>query len=218
MINSNQEKKLILFDFDYTLYNPDTWRKITYTNLAKKNHQRIETFLPIANKIYSESKKEGYINPIVFAKILKKYFNINNSLDETLDILYDPNSFKESFYKETKPALEKLFPLAELGIFTTNDKKFQLAKMEDVMPFFNPRYIYISKNKINILRQLKKINKSYSIILVDDLIEVLRSAKEIYPYIITVLIKQGPYYYINKLNYIPDITINNLSDLITFIK
>ena len=137
--------------------------------------------------------------------------------------LFDTRKFKDSklqdysIYGEIGRTLTQLKEIADLGIFSKGETEFQKTKLEKtgMLNFFEEKNIHIFNDKdVNLISVLQKYKNS-KLFLVDDKLEILRSAKEYMSKIITVWVKRGPYAetQVPIENFVPSATIDDLSDL-----
>ncbi len=209
------KQNLIVFDFDYTLYNAELWKELAYTALAvlfKKNPQEFAT---IAKKAYDQTRTIGYFDPKLFAEELLRTTSSQVTLEEILSVLSDQSLFQKSYYPETKGILQSLHEKALFAMFSTNDSDFQILKSKEIIHLFKNDLIFISKNKQEIIHKIAALTNEYTVYLVDDLLEILEKAKAENNEIQTVWIKQGPYATQNKNLGVfkPDKIIYNLHTL-----
>lgn len=142
--------------------------------------------------------------------------------------LFDTHKFKESqlkdynIYQEVMGVLMQLSNLANLGIFSKGETKFQKTKLErtGMMKFFKDYNIHIfddkNANLINILGKYKDSN----LFLVDDKLGVLYSAKKHMGQVFTIWVKRGPFAQNQReiSGFKPDAEVKNLSEVVKIIK
>ncbi len=206
---------LIVFDFDYTLYNAELWKELAYTALAQMFKIPFPEFATHAKEAYNRTRKIGYFNPRLFAQELLKIIPSQITEEQVLSVLSNPSFFQQAYYPETIEVLQNLHKHAVFAMFSTNDSDFQVLKSQQIIHFFNQELIFISKNKQEILHKLAALTEEYQVYLVDDLLEILEKAKAENETIQTIWIKQGPYASQNtKLGvFKPDKIIYNLHAL-----
>lgn len=141
--------------------------------------------------------------------------------------LFNTHKLKESnfqsyeAYEEVKGILMRLKTVVRLGIFSKGETQFQKTKLEKIgmLKFFEENDIHIFDDKdANLMNVLEKYKDS-KLILVDDKLGILRSAKKHLPQIITVWVKRGPYAQTQEPieDFTPNATIDNLSNLFSIV-
>lgn len=137
--------------------------------------------------------------------------------------LFDTRKFKDSqlqnynIYEEVMEVLTQLTNVAIMGIFSKGETEFQKTKLRKtgMMKFFKENNVHIFDDKdVNLIQVLEKY-KDAKLFLVDDKLGVLFFAKKHMPQIITVWVKRGPYaeHQGPIEDFVPSVTINNLSNL-----
>lgn len=214
-------KRLIVFDFDYTLYDAQHWKELAYDELAALYQKDSGEFSKIAQEVYDETRKVGYFDPMLFATALSERFpESEKKATDIVKVIYSQDLFQKSYYPRVTEVLELLKDSFKLAIFSTNHDSFQEAKQQTVNHFFEQDLVFVSKNKQQILHKIVDLTKIYQVILVDDLVEILYAAKSESSEIMTVWIKQGPYATLHAGldNFTPDLVVEKLSDLPDMIK
>lgn len=144
------------------------------------------------------------------------------------DTLFDTATFIESglaeykVYEEVIHVLEKLSVFATLVIFSKGEEQFQKTKLErtGLLKFFNEENIYIFADKnINLMQVINKYKNS-KIFLVEDILEVLNSAKKNMQQIFTIWARRGRYAQSQKaiLGFTPDAEVENLAEVVKIIQ
>lgn len=217
MKNSNT---LIFFDFDYTLFDAEKWRNITYEKLAILFKKDYRVFEPLVKSAYAKSKEGGYFDPHVFAVDLIERQSLSVSVSEVLDVIYSQETFKESYHQEVAHILKQLPSVAKLGIFSTNQKEFFLRKFVMIEEYFDKEFIFVAHDKNDIIDTIIGFTEKYQVILVDDLIDMLQLVKEKNKDITTIWIRRG--IYAEKVTdptpFKPDFTFLDTSDILSVVK
>lgn len=142
--------------------------------------------------------------------------------------LFNTHKLKESnlqsyeAYEEVKGILMRLKTVARLGIFSKGKTQFQKTKLEKtgMLKFFEENDIHIFNDKdANLMNVLEKYKDS-KLILVDDKLKILHSAKTHLPQVTTVWVKRGPYAENQKeiSNFAPDAEVENLSEVVRIVQ
>jgi FMN phosphatase YigB (HAD superfamily) len=144
------------------------------------------------------------------------------------DTLFNTALFIESglsenkVYEDVRQVLESLNTFATLGIFSKGEAQFQKTKLEktDLVKFFQEKDVHIFDDKnINLIQTVEKYKNS-KIFLVDDLLNVLSSAKKNAEKIFTIWVKRGRYAQNQKeiLGFTPDAQVENLSEVVRIVR
>lgn len=136
--------------------------------------------------------------------------------------IFDTNSFKKSgltlytLYPGVKNVLEKLNNTYTLGILSQGEKEFQIKKLQEtgIFELLDKDHIFITQDKHGEMEEILKNLEIEETILVDDKLEILKKAKELHLKTRTVWIKNGPYAMSTTENFIPDFTIQDISNLL----
>lgn len=141
--------------------------------------------------------------------------------------LFDTDNLKETglnsfrIYDEVLGILEKLSQIAGLGIISKGESKFQESKLEKtgILKFFNNSDIHIFENKAEVMQETLDKYSNKKLFLVDDKIEILKSAKELLPSVFTIWVKRGPFVEIMKdVDYNPDSIIDTLDGVVDIVQ
>ncbi|MDP3988463.1 MAG: sugar phosphate nucleotidyltransferase [Candidatus Levybacteria bacterium] len=141
--------------------------------------------------------------------------------------LFDTKNFKDSnlkdhsLYNEVIGVLEKVSKVADLGIFSEGEVAFQKNKLvkTDIKKYFDKKHTHIVEKKdLSLEKILRKYEKDF-LILVDDKLGVLHSAKNMMPSVFTVWVKRGMYAQLQKPieNFSPNETLDNLGELASIV-
>jgi FMN phosphatase YigB (HAD superfamily) len=141
--------------------------------------------------------------------------------------LFDTKTFKDSnltqysLYEEILSVLPSLASVAELGIFSKGEDKFQNTKLQQtgIKNFFERENVHVFEDKdINLKNVIEQYNGS-KIYLVDDKLATLYNAKINTPSVFTVWIKRGPFAEDKSLldNFSPDSVVANLKEIIPIV-
>jgi FMN phosphatase YigB (HAD superfamily) len=187
------KQKLVVFDFDYTLFDAELWKDLAYTALAELFDQEVTEFKKIAKSAYDETRKVGYFDPSLFAKELVTRFDMQVTVEDVLHVLSEPSLFQKSYYVGTLDVLKSLASRVKFAMFSTNESNFQKLKSNEIIHFFEKDLVFISPNKEEIIHKITELTETYEVFFVDDLLHILRKVKEVQPAIYTIWIKQGIY-------------------------
>lgn len=216
----SSNKTLLVFDFDYTLFDPEKWRKLTYARLAALYGQDYHRFKIFAQKAYNISRESGYFQPKLFLSELIKLNTVPVTYEKLLAAIYDGGIMHQCYYPESEAVIRHLAENYELGIFSTNETSFFRAKFDPIKQYFNKDFIFISHDKKKIISKLDKLVDSHKLIIIDDLIEILKVVYHRHSKVFTVWIKREPYAVNASLtkDFLPYKIITNLDELMPIVK
>lgn len=204
----NNKKIVVLFDIDHTLFNTVMFVNDVYEKKYKSIDK--ETFHKILEEIRTN---------------LKQVLNDKNTIRSSIvSSLWHQAGLGQNFYEETIETLKAVSKIATVGIFSKGDEKFQREKIKSIPHFFSEEYIHITLDKYKKLPEIIKKYKGDRLIIVDDILKVLFTAKKLNEDIFTVWIKReisNEHHLFNQeqLKYFtPDVTIYNLRELTSLIK
>ncbi len=204
----NKKKIVVLFDIDHTLFNTVVFVDFVYKDYSSS----------IDRKIFENAIEDVRVN-------LKQILNEKNTLrSKVANSLWHYANSEKNFYEETKVVLEEISKVAEIGIFSKGDERFQKEKIKSISHYLNNDYVHVTLNKYKTLPDLVKKYKTNKLIIVDDILEVLYFAKKTSKDVFTVWIRRNVYHEKHLLhqepidNFTPDITIYNLKELVPVIK
>lgn len=209
-------KTIILFDIDYTLFDTTLYKK----SVAKKIFEKIQniTFEKVHSSIeevYRDIRQFGSFDPVAFAKEFIKKFPDNFSEKEIEEVWVSSEVLQSALYPEVVPTLLLLQKQGYiLGIFSSGETEFQLAKISHVQDFFQQDHLHIAAFKEEKLEELLGEYRNESIVLIDDYIEILQKAKTFLPNLRAIWMKRGRYAEKVVLNdFMPDNIIETLDEL-----
>lgn len=197
-------KKIIFFDIDGTLFNVPLFISLFHENLIDQfgfTNQDVESL----KALYDQVKKEqGYFLPSLFLdKINNNFPSVNREeLDKSFHSI---DLFEKSVYKDTSN-IKSLANLAILGIFSQGDENFQKKKIDFMSSLLDRENIYIFPNKVNETKQIFDKYIDFDIYLVDNDLSLLLEVRKINPSVNVILIDRNGQFNDNK-----DIT--NIKDL-----
>lgn len=203
-------KKFILLDLDNTLFDSTSYKTSVFKKLGN---------VALCHKIYDKMLDEfGYFLPKMFIKILSSQLK-GTKKREIMDIIFDPKTFRDNLHKEVLGSLKKLTMVGEVGILSQGDKEFQHAKISHFKHLLSTNHINIVKNKKSDMVDVLKNIKTYKIYFVDDMLDMLRTAKKINPRVMTIWMKRGRFAKNQKEipGFTPDAQVENLSEVVSII-
>lgn len=217
-------KKIVLFDIDYTLFDVSYFHKNLYKRLEKITGIESEKLKNNSLEIISDLiNKESFLDINRYMDLLLGSVSKAEFKKKFEDLLFNQYFFKNGFYKEVGKTLKDLEKIAEIGLFSHGDEKFQWAKIEqsDFKHYFKNELKHItSRNKLDLLPGIKSKNKNNRVYLIDDNPEIIYSAKKIMPALFTIWLKRGKYVDRAKdyLDFNPDDKIDNLLEVVDIVK
>lgn len=217
-------KKIVLFDIDYTLFDVKHFDKNFHAYLAKLfsldeklvKEESIKTIIALI-------KEEHFLDIDKYLSILLSKFKMEKHAKEIEEFLFGKDFFKEGFYPDVEFTLRTLKDMVRLGIFSQGDERLQGAKIEQsgFKDVFDKELMYIIKpKKLDFLPSLQKLHSKDKIYLIEDKLEILYEVNKKIPSIFTIWIKQGWYAENQKEipDFKPDATITNLKEVVDFVQ
>ena len=216
-------KKIVLFDIDYTLFDMEKFRIKMFGEIIKKTrHERIsnlEYLLRNAYFIYREESRT--FDPKAFTKYLVRKLKIRVEPEILENAITKQDIFLGNLYEETKETVEALSrnKLQKIGIFSGGEINFQKKKIKEIEDYFHKEHIHIFAFKNKKLLSIVKRYKRDKLYIIDDHLEILHFAKKSNKSIFTVWIKRGRFAVDHKgiIGFAPDATIVNLREVVKII-
>lgn len=198
--------KILLFDIDETIFNPESFLNDFYEALISDFKLETKDIQKIRN-IYQQTKNEQeYFSPTDFiSKIIENFSSINRTSLEK--VFWNIDLFNKNVYKDAS-VIKDLSRLASIGIFSKGDEHFQKQKISFMNDFLDSEDVYIFKNKLKKINEILENYPDQDIYIVDNEIDVLDKIKSINPEIYTILIDRK-----NKYEDLDIIKIKNLNEL-----
>jgi len=202
-------KPIILFDIDLTLYDSLHFRQLYPPLMAQALGISLDELRETQTGYLNTLEKSTDFLPEEYLQHIAETHSF--PYQKLHDIYYDPGLFKASLYPDTVPALTRLKPDFNLGIFSEGYRNFQITKLKysGIYDFFDPEYIFIHRRKTD-PETLSSLPDN-SLIIDDN------------PVIISLLLINLPIkpIWINRKNNLknPDIiTISSLNDIFNILK
>ncbi len=216
-------KKIILFDIDYTLFNGKTFRETLLKEIGKEiQPESIDSFAIAAEEVYISLRDVmAHFDTALFAQALSKRFDV--AVDEVM-VKEETESLSRSgvfLYEETESVLKELslLPNTEIGIFSTGFFDLQKAKIDPVIHFISEEHMHIFTDKQPLLLDIVEKYKNEKLYLVDDFFQLLQKAKEIDSHLTTVWMKRGRH--AEKIQgsseFVPDFAITSLDEVLSIV-
>lgn len=215
----DKNKKVVLFDIDYTLFNTKLYRRSLYKLLAKVLGHSPNKIALIERRIaHGVGEECGYLNLTLFLQRFSK--KLKEEKDVITKVYFDEDTFKKCLYRETEEIVENLSKQIIIGIFSKGDNFFQRAKIISIKHAFQENHVHISVNKHTSLPKLVNTYKSYKLYLVDDALDVLAHAKILDENITTIWVKRGRFAKTQEpiSGFTPDETVLNLRRIAGIVK
>ncbi len=216
-----KSNKIILFDIDHTIFDTILYRKNLYANLAKSLDYDIDEFSKIAIEEYALlRKKSHYLDPDPFLKNLLERSKKSVDFKKIEAAFWNKKLYESCVYPDVKNTFSYLNKIdIQIGIFSTGHLAHQNIKIESLREYLADNHIYISPNKLKIVKDTFTIYKENKTYIIDDYPEILQEVKKHHKDVFTVWIKRDNAYFDPKLpkNFKPDATITKLIQLIDII-
>jgi len=202
------KKKLILFDWDDTLFSKVEYKKRLRSNLARICETIEEEIFKFEEKYFEKLKRSDDFQIKNFVESFSEKFNKKIELKD-----FDTNKleiYSGALFPETISVLKKLRNDFDLGIYSQGFVSLQKIKIKSsgVENFFKKEFVYIDRNKLRVDFVSKLPDGA---IIVDDKREVVEKLKTLNRFHII---------WINRKNDEPIkgmITIKSLDELINLV-
>lgn len=168
------KRKLILFDWDDTLFSKVEYKKRLRNNLAKICEVSEEEIFKFEEKFFENLKRSDDFQIKKFVESFSEKFNKKIELkDFNSDNL---KIYSGALFSETISVLEKLNDNFDLGIYSQGFVSLQKIKIRSsgVENFFKKEFVYIDRNKLRADFVSKLLDEA---IIVDDKKEVMEKLK-----------------------------------------
>lgn len=213
-------KKIILFDIDYTLFDTTKFKKLVAEEIASIIHFPDKGFYELLEEVYYKARFDNHFEPSLFPASLQEKVKTAIHDERIKSIWFDKDLIKKALYPEAVRVLQELQTLQiPCGIFSTGNTEFQLAKISSLEDMLRTSHIHIFSNKDEKLSELLQDYRDYSLFLVDDFLSILEKGKKAHPDITTVWMKRGKFAEKVSLptDFVPDATIMNLEELLPLV-
>lgn len=207
-------KKILLFDIDYTLLNTTKLRELIVDALASHVSQ---VDFKLVDDIYYEIRQQGAFDPKLFAQLFKNRHEAAVAEEEIERLWFDDQIIQQALYPEALSVLQQLQKREdiELGIFSSGKTEFQLQKIASLSDLLTERHIHIAEFKEETLPELMHEYEKEDVVMIDDLVTVLQKAKSFKQNLFTIWMKRGKYALLadTSLAFEPDATVTTLSQI-----
>lgn len=204
-------KKIIFFDIDGTLFNPESFIQGFYRILTTKFGLGDQDFDEI-NKIYRDIKAEyGYFVPNLYLERIADAFP---SIDKGMLKNFFWGGIEANLYEDIS-SLNEISEIAKIAFFSKGEESFQKEKITKFSDIYNEADIFIFSEKIDKFSEVFPKYSDFEAYLVDDSLPVLEAAKSFDPNIKTILIDRS-----GKVseNGSIDFKVSTLSDIMPILK
>lgn len=216
-------RKIILFDIDHTLFDASLYRKLMFNLITDyiefEDRERLDKSL---EEIYfSHREKIGYFDLEVMLEDLAKELDIDLNVAELFEaVLMDEASYEKAVFDETVEVLQELSQNKDfrIGIFSGGREEHQLKKIEKFKHFFHEEHIHILRMKDKDLPHIMKQYEHDTVVLIDDILQILYNAKKFHPNMTVIWMKRGRLADQQKIEeFEPDYTVTNLREILKII-
>ncbi|HUQ84738.1 MAG TPA: HAD hydrolase-like protein [Candidatus Limnocylindrales bacterium] len=221
MINQTPNK-IILFDIDNTIFNTVLYREKLFNNLATQLDFDSKIFSQIAKEEYALLRKKAhYLDPDSFLNSIIARSEKATNLEELQSVFWDKKLYESCVYPDVKKTFSYLIETdIQIGIFSTGHSTHQNTKIESLKEYLSDNHIYISPNKIKIIKDTFTVYLNKKTYIIDDFPDILHEVKKHHINVFTIWIKRSNTSYNSTIpkNFKPDATITDLYQLIDIIK
>lgn len=212
------KKKIILFDIDYTLFNTDKFRDITYPQLMELLQQEdTEKYHQKVMEVEKELISRGGYEPVGFAHALSEALKILPKHHQLEQLFYDTTLYETCLYPEDRNVLEKLSQRKDvvLGIVSRGENSFQRRKIQTIKSFFPDNNVFISLTKVDLIERMINQFRDMQIFVIDDSAPFLYEFKKADKKIVVILVEKENRYERRPVadGFIPDFKIGNLTEI-----
>ena len=214
------KKKIILFDIDYTLFDTTKFKKIIAQEIAELTNSDNKNFPELLEEVYYQARFNNHFEPSVFPQALRKKITTTVENKELESVWFDSNNIKKALYPEAISVLQNLQKKGVLlGVFSTGNSEFQLAKVSLLADVLENAHIHIFTNKEEKIEYILNLYKEYSLYIVDDFLSILHKAKVKDQDVFTIWMKRGKFAEkaILPENFEPDAIIYSLEKVVPLI-
>lgn len=216
------KKKIILFDIDYTLFDTDKFRDLTYPSLMNLLEQEdLPQYHEKVHLIEHTLISKGGYEPVTFANLLAEALQLKPKREEIERIFYDIALYDVCLYPEVKNILENLEKRngVILGIISKGETSFQKRKISAVRTYFQSHNVHISLNKFDLIPTVLQKYQKDTLYVVDDSAPFLDNVKKTDKSVVTVLVEKPNRYEKREkpVDFVPDVAITNLSEVLRIV-
>lgn len=219
--SNNNYSSLILFDIDYTLFDANKFRRKIFKAIKKNiEHKKINNIDRVLKNAYIASRTDiGYFRLKPFFENLSAKLKTKLHSDALQKTVVKEDIVTGNLYEGAKKILRTLSKnkLLRIGIFSGGEDTFQRKKIEEIENFFHREHIHIfASRKRKELPSLINKYKRLKLYIVDDVLEVLHTAKLLNKNIFTVWVKKRRFAKEKEIitGFTPDATITNLREVV----
>lgn len=142
--------KLILFDIDGTLFNPENFGRLIRAEFTKILNTTEEELMRANADYYAKLESTTDFNPHDMAAHIALVFGADS---DVLDRVFWENTdiYKQSVYEDVPKSLARLSLVSTLGIFSQGNVELQNRKIDcaDIRKYLSGENIYIHARKLN---------------------------------------------------------------------
>jgi len=216
-----QNKPVVLFDIDYTLFDKDIFLDSLFISVGNLFGMERNEITEIGKLAYKENIVElDHFDPKYFSLKIAENLDKLQDLARIEDLVLEKYNNPESLYPETLDTVNKISEIATVGIFSKGHDRFQKNKINKFRHLLKEDHIYITNNKYEALQRIADKYSGVKLYLVDDLLDILYSAKKLKADIMTIWVKRGIYAKNQEAisGFSPDAEIENLSEVVKIVK
>lgn len=143
-----KNRRVILFDIDYTLYNTQGFREFLADKLEEDFNVASEKWLEVYEKHKATLKNRSDFRPDKFLQLISQETGIPYT--KLRKYYYKDTIHKAVIFEEVEEILEKLSKGYKLGIFSEGFKRYQKQKLKKgkIDQHFDPDFLFIHRRKL----------------------------------------------------------------------
>ncbi len=208
------DKKLVFFlDVDNTLLDNDRVKEGIRQSLIKVLGKEE------ANHFWQHHDSFRERQQLVdFPNIIREYCTEKHpkTCEIKLGSIFQNIDFPSFVYPDVVRVIEHLKTMGKVVIFSEGDMIYQKAKIEKSGLAVMVTEVLLYEHKMEHLDEIMEKYQAYHSVFIEDRADILKSIKEKYPAVTTVLVCQGHYANPSCPNrHDADLTIEKISDLLT---
>ncbi len=142
--------KLILFDIDGTLFNPENFGRLIRAEFTKILNITEEELMRANADYYARLETTTDFNPHDMSAHIASVFGADR---KALDKIFWENTeiYRQSVYEDVHDSLKKLSQESTIGIFSQGNEELQNRKIDcmEIRKFLSSEHVYIHARKLN---------------------------------------------------------------------
>lgn len=195
----NTKKLVFLIDFDNCLFDAEKFKEEIankFERITKKRILSLEFW-----KVYEEVKKKvGYADIDLISKTLTQKYDFLN--EKQVKLCFYNQNFKSNNIKGSQHLISNLKKIGKVLIYSLGHPDYQKVKIKKsgFERIIGKQHVFIVQDKINGFKKLLNKYKSFTPVIIDDRVDMLKKARSANLDSILIWHIYGTYAKNNKLN------------------